>query len=140
MLAQSGICGKRLTKISLPLLSVKGSRGLTEPTGSQDPQGSQGPQGVHGVAGPVTTTSPSGLTRHGVFDVEGYGPTGSDIQTTITFPLSSALTVVVVPAYLTNSDPVHCAGSVSAPTTARGYLGIYTETAANNSGAGGYLL
>jgi len=104
------------------------------PRGVTGPQGSTGPQGVSGAPGnpaAYPTVLPSGQTEAGAFSVRWPASAGQaeDIEVSFPLPLATAPTNVYCatacglagPAV----DPVHCPGSVTAPTATPGVFCIY---------------
>jgi len=66
VLAQNGICGTGLTKVSLPLTAVKGMRGprgVAGPAGPAGAPGTQGAQGAPGVQGNAGVQGAPGTAR-----------------------------------------------------------------------------
>lgn len=104
----------------------KGPRGLPGSPGKQGTDGIQGVQGIQGPAGPLTTTLPSGQTLRGWFNFDTVATEAKQIQgadISFDFSLPSAPAVQIVP--VGGAKTAQCAGSLSAPSAAPGYLCLY---------------
>jgi hypothetical protein len=98
-------------------------------------QGPRGARGARGPAGPTTDISPPKLTQRGVFDLQGYGTSGSTVAGDISFPLALSAAPIVDEQPNGQTDS-HCTGNPGAPTAAPGYLCIYERQDGNDRNTG----
>jgi len=80
-----------------------------------------------GVAGPLTTTAPSGGTQLGSFAAEGTAtaPSENVAETSISFPLKLASAPSVIEMAVGATPTADCPGTAQTPAAAAGYLCLY---------------
>jgi hypothetical protein len=128
---------KRTVSALRGLRGPRGLQGIQGIQGIQGAQGAQGTQGAQGDPGPFPGTLPTGKTLRGAWSLgndQGSGAGSYDNSTiSFVFKLASAPTVVKVPLGGPNPDATHCAGTVTAPEAAAGFLCIYVGLSTNTS-------
>jgi hypothetical protein len=127
-------------KDALTLLTSKGKC----PSGSHKVTlGASGPKGDAGSAGPFPSTLPSGKTITGTFAGTSDAPSQAIMSAGFVYPLSAPLDAAHAPVINgsgANADPVHCSGSVTAPTATPGYFCLYAGVKNNVASVTPYVI
>jgi hypothetical protein len=113
---------------------LQGRQGLQGQQGLQGLQGLQGQQGATGPVGPLATTLPSGQTLRGWFNLDTVASGTNQINGSAIafgFTLATAPAAQIIPAG--GPTTAQCAGSVTAPSAAGGYLCLYESGTSNVS-------
>jgi hypothetical protein len=133
-LPKNSVGSKQLKKNSVTSVKVKSGSLLTSDFKKSQRTKLVGPRGAQGPAGPVTGDLPSKATLRGVYHLDFVAGAVDQIEGgSISFPLRLAAKPTVRVIGVGGAPTAQCAGSVTNPQAAPGYMCVYKYIESNTT-------